>query len=230
MLCVGYPKKLFIRGRSEYSVEFWSSWWEPQRPNDYINWVKTMSGICSIPLDPHIDSRKDFGWTFLLVESLCLSDSSLMFAIEYPIHTGEIPVWNSWTSCIHHVLDIQIVSTSQIHHVLQRLKSVCSLSSWTSCRSFWAEGQKRPWTPKIMVFTVMMLLLFQTQAMCQHLWFPGMKDGHPKVMLLHRHVDFVGRGWSSASFSVSNLFGNQATNFQDLCISVRWCLMNLKEH
>lgn len=50
-------------------------------------------------------------------------------------------------------------------------------------------------------------------------WFPGMKDGHPKIML-HRHVDFLG-SWSSASFSVSNLSGNQATNFQDLCISVR---------
>ena len=60
---------------------------------------------------------------------------------------------------------------------------------------------------------------FSPQAMCQHVWFPGMKDGHPKIML-PGHVDFVG-SWSSAGFSVSKLFGNQATNFQDLCISVR---------
>ena len=109
MLCVGYPKNLFIRGRSEYSVEFWSSWWEPQRPNDYINWVKTMSGICSIPLDPHIDSRKDFGWTIVAVVA-CRNVARSLWLVK--CHTQAHRLWDHFANCCVAALQVPSIPSA----------------------------------------------------------------------------------------------------------------------
>ena len=109
MLCMGYPKKLFIRGRSEYSVEFWSSWCEPQRPNDSINWVKTMSGICSIPLDPHIDSRKDFGWTIVAIVA-CRNVARSVWLVK--CHTQAHRLWDHFANCCVAALQVPSIPSA----------------------------------------------------------------------------------------------------------------------
>lgn len=96
-----------------------------------------------------------------------------------PIHTGEIPVWNSCTSCIHHVLDIQIVSTSQIPMFCSGSNHFAACLLEHRAEAFGRKarndpGHQRSW------YSQWWCCSCQTQAMCQHFLVPRDERWTPK--------------------------------------------------